>query len=199
MKIPNVSLTYFVDFVLKSGTPKLTVVETFKDRPDYHPVADFYKPLRDRLVEVAQGSLDAAGLVAWAGTVDRKKKAAYVEAAAGFKKFIGRKQHTWSPPPKSNYVLGPISINVNPEIGFTLAGQEHAVKLYLKDEPLAKNRAQVILCLMDHALSDPNRTRTFGVLDVRKGRLHAASSSTSGLAALLAGEASSFATIYASL
>lgn len=28
----NVSLTYFVDFVLKSGTPKLTVVQNFKRR-----------------------------------------------------------------------------------------------------------------------------------------------------------------------
>lgn len=36
-RMKNVSLTYFVDFVLKAGTPKLTVVQGFKQRGEYDP------------------------------------------------------------------------------------------------------------------------------------------------------------------
>ena len=45
----QISLTEFVDFVAKSGTPKLTVVRTVKDRHavGYDPKTDFDKPLRD--------------------------------------------------------------------------------------------------------------------------------------------------------
>jgi hypothetical protein len=39
--IPNVPLAYFVDFVLKAGTPKLTVVRSFKNREEHDPQGGF--------------------------------------------------------------------------------------------------------------------------------------------------------------
>ncbi len=50
MAKPNrVSLTTFVDFVSKSGTPKITVVRRFKRGDAYRPAFDFYKPVRDAM------------------------------------------------------------------------------------------------------------------------------------------------------
>ena len=53
----KVSLTYFVDFVMKSGTPKLSVVRDFKERDKYEPFADFYKMVREAMVESHKGPL----------------------------------------------------------------------------------------------------------------------------------------------
>ena len=37
----EISLTDFVDFVIKSGSPKLTKVKSAKTRPDYDPKTDY--------------------------------------------------------------------------------------------------------------------------------------------------------------
>jgi hypothetical protein len=47
----RVSLTYFVDFVLKVGTPKLSGVKEFKEHR-YDHLTDFYKPLREAIVDM---------------------------------------------------------------------------------------------------------------------------------------------------
>jgi hypothetical protein len=194
----NVSLTYFVDFVLKSGTPKLTVVRDFKNRDAYDPQTDFYKPLREKLVESCRSGQPTSNLETWAGTVHEKKKASYLAVVAGLKKFIGRKQYTWFDPPKQNHAIGALTLNVNPELGLDIHGVHHVVKVYLKDDPpLTKPRIQIILHVMEQALTDPSTPRTFAVLDARKGRLHTSGPQPTGIAALLAGEAAAFATMFA--
>lgn len=47
----EISLTDFVDFVCKSGTAKLTKVRQIKERDDYSPKTDFYKALREGVIE----------------------------------------------------------------------------------------------------------------------------------------------------
>lgn len=49
---PDLSLTDFVDFVHKSGTARATHLRQIKERPDYEPAFDFYRPLRNKLAEV---------------------------------------------------------------------------------------------------------------------------------------------------
>ena len=51
----RVSLTYFIDFVMKAGTPKLTAVRDFKERDKYEPFADFYKSAREALILAHKG------------------------------------------------------------------------------------------------------------------------------------------------
>jgi hypothetical protein len=52
--MPEISLTEFVDFVIKSGTPKLTAVRHIKamHADEYHPMRDYWKTLRDGIVEM---------------------------------------------------------------------------------------------------------------------------------------------------
>ena len=45
-KPTKISLTSFIDFVTKAGTPKMTVVKNIK-QGDYAPAMDFYRPLRE--------------------------------------------------------------------------------------------------------------------------------------------------------
>ena len=49
--MPQISLTDFVDIVSTSGTPKATKVKQVKYRPAYNPAIDFYKRIRDDIVE----------------------------------------------------------------------------------------------------------------------------------------------------
>lgn len=195
----NVSLTYFLDFVLKAGTPKLTVVEDFKNRDKYDPRADFYKALREKLVDVQQSGGRVADLETWARGVHDRKQASYLAIVAGYKKFAGKRSFRWFDPPKANHVVGPLTINVNPELGLEIHGVPHVIKLHLKEDALSKPRAQIVLHLLEQALAAPATPRTFAVLDARKGKLHTIGAPPRGIGALLAGEAASFATMFASL
>lgn len=47
----SVSLTDFIDFVNKSGNSKMTKVKQVKYRNTYHPASDFYKALREEIIE----------------------------------------------------------------------------------------------------------------------------------------------------
>jgi hypothetical protein len=193
----NVSLTYFVDFVLKAGTPKLTVVKEFKGRDEYDPQTDFYKPLREKLVEVFRTGASVSSMEAWAASVHEKKRAAYLAVVAGLKKFVGRRDYEWFDPPRENFTLGSITLNVNPELGLKVEGVPHVIKVYLKDDPpLVKNRVQLILHVLEQALSRKSKGKTFAVLDARKGRLHPIGSSPAGIDALLTGEAAAFKAMY---
>ena len=138
MPIPKVSLTYLLDFVQKSGSPKATVVSNFKTREEYDPQKDFYKPLREQLVSAAKGLSRPSDLDAWVhGFQDGKKHAAYLDAIAGFRRFVGRKPIVWFDPPRKDYDLGPaglrITVTVNPELGLVRQGVPYVIKLFLKE------------------------------------------------------------------
>ena len=47
----KISLTEFVDVIIKAGTEKLTKVRNIKNKPEYDPRFDFYRPLRNYLIE----------------------------------------------------------------------------------------------------------------------------------------------------
>ncbi|WP_394824450.1 hypothetical protein [Pendulispora albinea] len=193
----NVSLTYFVNFVLKAGTPRITVVKEFKGRDVYDPQTDFYKMLRERVIETFRSGQPIGSLESWASSVHEKKRAAYLAVITGLKRFVGRRAHEWFEPPRENFTLGGIPLNVNPELGLMIEGVPHIIKLYLKDDPpLVKNRTQLILRILETALSATSPGCTFAVLDARKGRLHASGSSPSSIDALLAGEAAAFKVMY---
>lgn len=193
----NVSLTYFVDFVLKAGTPKITVVKEFKGRDEYDPQTDFYKSLREKTVEVFKSGGSVGAMESWAGGVHEKKRAAYLAVVAGLKKFVGRREYEWFDPPRENFTLGSITLNVNPELGLKIEGVPHVIKLYLKDDPpLVKNRVQLILHVLEKALSKKSKGYTFAVLDARKGKLHPIGSAPASIDALLVGEAAAFKAMY---
>ncbi len=197
-KNDTVSLTYFLDFVHKSGTPRLTVVRKFKNRPEYDPAADYYKPLRNEIVRMHGVGDPKTVLDAFAATVHAKKKANYARAVAGYKKFLGKKDLAWFDPPTGKWSGGGIDVRVNPEVGLEINGVQYVLKLYFKRDKLAKNKMEIINHLMAETLNDPKKTQTFGVVDMRSGKLITGITDPD-LPALLKGEAAAFAAMLASV
>lgn len=198
-KTNKVSLTTFVDFVSKSGTPKITVVRQYKEQ-EYQPAFDFYKAAREAIVTAHKnGNVTKALEGLLASLTDPKKVEPYAAIVQGHRKFIGRRTVQWFEPPTSTWTGGGIQVQVNPELGLVLDGTPHIVKLYFKAERLPKKNVAIVTRLMEKGLSKASGSATFAVLDVRRGLLHAQVGAGPGLDALLLGEAMSFASILASL
>ncbi|HET8538956.1 MAG TPA: hypothetical protein VFL83_03690 [Anaeromyxobacter sp.] len=196
----KVSLTTFVDFVSKSGTPKITVVRRFKHGDAYRPAFDFYKPVRDAIVDVHAHERPRKALDdVVASLSDPRKVASFTAVVRGHKRFMRRHAARWFDPPRASWVEGGIVVHVNPELGLEIRGVPHVVKLYFKAERMPKRNVATITRLMAKALAAPGSRTVFGVLDVRRGALHVAERAPPGIDALLTSEAASFAAILGSV
>jgi hypothetical protein len=193
-----VPLTTFVDFVRKSGTPKLTVVRTFKNRKPYDPVTDFYKRLREAIISTHERATPIAALDDVLSIANTKKLPQYRALISGYKKFVGKRSIKWFDPPRTEWNAGGISVLINPELGLDIAGTRHVIKLYLKGEKVSKSAVEIIGHLMETVFSNTNSPALYGLLDVRNAHLHK-SGKSAALGALLMGEAASFAAIMNSL
>jgi hypothetical protein len=196
----KISMTYFVDFVLKAGTPKLTGVREFKERKD-ELYTDFYRQIREAMVDMHRtGKPDKVLDDFLKAQTDERRRRIYPCVAAGYRKFLASAAMTWFDPPAGIYRLGELEINVNPELGLVIDGKPHVIKMYFRGEPLSAKRMTVILNLLMNGLEGIAPPGTiFGVLDVRNARLHTFKAPNPRLNLLLRGEAASFATIYAAL
>ena len=195
----QISLTEFVDFVTKSGTPKLTLVKRVKERHavGYDPRTDFYKPLRDGIVALHKSGKSKNAFDSLAkGLSDQKKMTAYPDLVKGYKKFLGRKTVKWFRPSSQLWTCQGLAVSVNPEVGLEFGGTRHAIKLYFKAEKLTKLRMDAINELMHHALGGSKKSPSFCILDVRNAKLISASIPNPSLLPLLEGEAGAFETIY---
>ncbi len=196
----KISMTYFVDFVLKAGTPKLTGVREFKERKD-ELFTDFYRQIREAIVDMHRGNKSDKVLDDFlAAQTDERRRRIYPGIAAGYRKFLASSAMKWFDPPVGTCRLGDLEVNVNPEIGLVIDGKPHLIKMYFRGEPLSAKRLTVILNLLTSGLDGVAAPGTvYAVLDVRKAKLHTFKAPNPRLSLLLRGEAASFATIYASL
>ncbi|MNX17153.1 hypothetical protein D3C86_470310 [compost metagenome] len=188
----SVSLTTFVDFVSKAGTPKFTVVRKWKNKEPYSPATDFYKKVRDEIVDIHENARPVSELDRLLSDLrDNRRLENYPEVIYGYKRWLGRKQPSWFPPPAATWNYEDLGIQVNPELGLEIDGQPHLIKLYFKSEPLTKNRVELITHLMSVACTEklPTNCR-MGVLDVRQSKLITPTVPVSGLTAQLQAEAS---------
>lgn len=169
----RLSLTDFVDIVSKSGMPKATKVAQIKSRAEYEPAFDFYKPLREHIVDVhssnkAKNSIDDV----MGGVIDKKKLSNYPSVVEGYKRWWGRKTFVWFDPISKPYAANGVEVNVNPELGLQFNGQRHLIKLYFKQEPLSKKRVGIITHLMETTLREAYGSQeTMSILDIRNARL----------------------------
>jgi len=170
-----ISLTSFVDFVSAAGPPKLTVVRRTKKQMEdgYGPEKDFYKRIREAIIEMHRaGDTIAHVSGVLPGLTDKKKIDNYPQLVEGYKKWRGRKGTTWFEPVHALWRSGALAVKVNPELGLTIQGTPHLVKLYFKADKLAKRRIDLITHLMAVACADqaPDGC-VMGVLDVRRSKL----------------------------
>jgi hypothetical protein len=196
----EITLTDFVDFVSKAGTPKLTVVKNVKKHhlEGYDPQTDFYRAIRKGIVAMHRlGKPRDALDVLLSGLTDKKKQTAYPELVAGYKRFLGKKSYVWFTPPKNQWPHAGLGISVNPEVGLDFDGVRHVVKLYFKAPKLGKIQMDIVTHLMTTFLPKPHsKVTSFDMLDIRNAKLIPGGPTDPSLTALLEGEAASFAQIY---
>ncbi len=192
----DISLTTFVDFVSKSGTSRLTCVRNAKKQyqRSYKPEFDFWKPLRDAIVDMhrhgrSKDSLDEV----LTKISDRKKVKLYPGRIQAYKRWVGRKRFEWLGCESSRWTQGSLTVRVNPELCMSVDDTNYLIKLYFKEERLSKNRMDAMLFLIQTAcpLADTAGS-TPAILDVPRGKLIEPTRSIPGLDALLAGEAEAF-------
>jgi hypothetical protein len=197
--MPEISLTEFVDFAIKSGTPKLTEVKRIKaqHKAGYHPTRDYWLKLREGIVEMHQQGQPKSALDASVkGIDDANKQNTYPEMAKAYKKFLGRKEVAWFEPFRANWQYGNLAVRVNPELGLTIDGEPHLVKLYFKDQKLTANRVAIISHMMLDTLRPMVEDAKVALLDVRHSRLYAFDAPDPALVPLLEGEALAFCRMY---
>jgi hypothetical protein len=171
--MPRISLADFVDIVSKSGTPKATKVAQVKNRPDYEPAVDFYKPLREFIVDNHKRALPKfAPAAVLASITDPKKMTNYPAAVEGYRKWWGSKTLEWFDPAVGTFSAHGVDVVVNPELGLVVNGKPYVIKLYFKADPLSKARIDVVTHMMEETLRGSHREgETMAVLDVRRARL----------------------------
>lgn len=194
----EVSISTFVDFVTKAGTPKLTVVKQWKNKPDYNPATDFYKAIREGIVEMHKSDQPLTYLDAFCNNLkDAKKQTAYPPIVKGYKKWVKSQPIRFYPQIGGIWECEGLSVKVNPELHIDLNGKRHILKLYFKSDKLAKNRIQLILQMMHLALVSETESNTqYGILDVRNSRAYLFEKDDVLVTALLEGEAANWMKIW---
>lgn len=192
----KVSLTYFVDFVLKSGAPKLTGVKEYKERKD-ELSTDFYRPIREAIVEMHRSGLPLKSLDEIArAEEDEKRHKHYPLVISGYRAFLAEGPKSFFEPPRAALSLGALELDVNPELGLVIDGKPHLVKLYFRTEPLTPKRTALVLALLSRTFCEKNPAFVPAVLDVRNGKLHTHARTSERVDILLRGEAAAFAAMY---
>ena len=198
-KKAEISLSDFISFVNKTGNTKQTKVKQLKNRDEYEPYSDFYKPLREKIQRIHKKGKDRKELDSiLASLTDPKKIKSYPPLIEGYKKWWGKKKILFFPPPSKKWKVGEIEIRINPELGLEYNSQFYIVKLFFKDEKINKQQIDQILTLMEYQLrskvSEPEIK--FALLDVRKSKLYIKKDNDLSELPLLLGEAQSFETIW---
>lgn len=196
--MPRISLTDFVDIVSASGTPKATKVSQIKRRRPYQPAFDFYKSIRDHIIETHENNRSKETIRRVLSSVhDPKKLAVYPAVVAGYTGWWGSKNLLWFDPPDDVFSQHGVDISVNPELGLVINDHPHLIKLYFKSDPLSKNKIDVITHLMETCLgSQCPRDTTMSVLDVRKGKQISPTVPIPTLNAMLHGELAYISTLW---
>ncbi|MHC1698962.1 MAG: hypothetical protein AB9919_13065 [Geobacteraceae bacterium] len=194
----RISLTDFVDIVSKSGTPKATNVAKVKNRPKYEPAIDFYKPLRERIIDTHKNDLTLKNLEMLLPSLhDGKKIKNYSEIVKGYSSWWGKRYLQWFDPPSDLFAQHGLAVSINPELGLIINDQPYLIKLYFKADPLTKNRIDIAthlmeVCLRKHCQAGEEMT----VLDVRNSKLILPKVPIPSLSAALEAEMAYIATLW---
>ncbi len=197
----NISLTDFIDYVSKIGTSKFTVVNKIHSRDVYQPAFDFWKPLREGIIDFHKLDKDKSELDdILKELTDRKKINRYPLLIESYKTFIGRKKIEWFDPPFKEWKTNDLRVKLNPELGLDINGSLYVIKLYFKTDKLSQMKADLILLLMNTKLKKRDfKEATFAVLDVERNKLFEKTKLNKIHLSLLEGEAMSFVNIWNSI
>ena len=193
----RISITDFVDFVTRAGMPKLTKVRQLKHRGEYTAYSDFYRGIREAIVnahanEKGKRSIGPAAMA----TIERDKRRHHYEALiAAYIGWWGRKKLEWIAPERTVRRFEGFHLRINPELGLAINGVPHIIKLHFKEAPLSKRYSEVLACIMYESYPVPPSAE-IAVLDIRRRRLHKLSPRPE-LSALVASELAAFSAMWA--
>lgn len=194
----SIQMGTFVDFVLTSGTGKLTAVKQLKQGRDER-FSDFYRPVREAIVDMHTKGLDTIVLDDLVSSLfDPRERRLFPKVVNGYKKFLRQSRMTWFEPPMRDYQLGPMCVRVAPEVGLLIDGRPHAIKLYFRGDPLSPQRILVSNQLLANALGTTWPGTAFATLDVRRAHLYA-HRPKGEVGLLLKAEAASFSSLWSAL
>lgn len=198
--MPQLSLTDFVDIAISNDPiAKVNKMAQIKNRPQYGPAQDYWRALRDTIIDAhrngqAKNVLDAAVHHAHPNRLGN-----YQNAVTAYKTWWGRKAITWFDPQMQLYSVQGVDVRVNPELGLVINGQQYLIKLYFKAEQMTSRRAEIILLLMSCTLSQFFPNATMAVLDVQRGHLFTNTNNLQRLQIALNAELSYIATAWPQL
>jgi len=184
-------MTRFVDFALASGVSKATALCDFK-RHKEDSVTDFYKRLREQMIDVHRRGLDPARSfeTLLRSVEDPRAHSIWPKIIDGHAAFLkANPDARWFKPAQATYQAGP---------GMAIDGVAHHVKLYFRSEDLGPKRVDFTIALMVEALPIPTNHKAV-ILDLRKPQLHYLSAKSAApaqwrkLSALVAIEAAGYA------
>jgi hypothetical protein len=192
----DISMTTFVDFVAATGPSRLTVARNAKQSYEkgYDPRTDYWRLLRRAIAKAVENGYDRKTLEGQLDDVtDPKKLANYRDCASAFNAWARKQRLSTMKPRKKSWSSGELEVAVNPELCGEIGGQAHAIKLYLRGEPLSKARSDVALALLQESFG---KKTTVGVLDVKRSKLFVPTREIADLDALLHGEAAALVGIW---
>lgn len=190
----RVSLTTFVDFVVSSGTTRITQVRKAKREyvRGYHPQYDFYKMIRERIIKMHKNNLAINYLDDLLIDLNVRKLESYTRCIEGYRTFTGRKRISWFEPIKEKVEIGNLPISINPELGLNFKDNLYLVKLYFKKDELKKKNVDLILHLMGKVSGD----MTPAILDVQASNFITTTINIDDLEAFLVAEARAFYSLW---
>jgi hypothetical protein len=99
-------------------------------------------------------------------------------------------------PVRAAWKSGELEVGLNPELHADVNGEPHLIKLYLKSEPLSRQKVSIVLRLLE---TRAKGEVTVGMLDVRRSKLYTPTVEIAGMDALLEAEAVAFTTLWDSV
>lgn len=170
----KVSLTQFLDFTLKGSAAKTTFVKNLKSQPEYQPIFDYWKQLRETVIKFHQNELPFECFETLVQTVDQKKKQNYIDVIKQYKKFIKNKDISWFDPGKSLWISDDLIVRSSPELGLFINDEPHLIKLFFKGkrERIDKYNINSTLTLLNEStFSNEHNDVNYTVLNIQKNRM----------------------------
>jgi hypothetical protein len=193
----KISMNDFSSFLMKNGAARMTSVRTTKYRPPYHPSRDYWKKLRDAIVEYhLKGMTDKKVLDKVVLNVREEKQQNHRDMIAFYKRFLGRKEIKYHPISSRKWRNKNLVIAVNPELIFEIKGISYIIKLHFKKDKLTQRKIESTLALLKNVYaSEIAEGAEVAMLDIRRNKLFTPKS-PKNLMTLLGGEANSFEHIW---
>ncbi|WP_206540046.1 hypothetical protein [Leisingera sp. ANG-DT] len=179
-----------MDFVAQTGEPKATTaVQAWRQsNTPYDPTRDYYRRVRTELINYEKTG-EERDWEEFVASQNPKKQKNFERIISSYMNW--RDKHSdidWFVPPRGEWASAEFQLTINPEMGLTLDGQRHAIKLFFNKNKLSKLKAQMAGLIMDKALSDIAPNTKFAIFDINEKKLHTYEGSSDKLKYLLVGE-----------